>query len=48
VTERGPDDFIFAERLEGSSEELEVLNAKARELEEKTASNVSASLEVSA
>lgn len=42
VTERGPDDFIFAERLEELSEELEVLNAEARELEEKIASNVSA------
>jgi len=28
VTERGLDDFIFAERLEELSEELEVLNGK--------------------
>jgi type I restriction enzyme M protein len=48
VTERGPDDLIFAERLEELNEELEVLNAEARELEEKTASNVAALLEVSA
>jgi type I restriction enzyme M protein len=40
VTERGADEFIFAERLEELSEELETLNAEARELEARIAENV--------
>jgi len=32
---------VFAERLEELNEELEVLNAEARELEEQIAGNVS-------
>lgn len=48
VTERGSDDFVFAERLEELNEELEVLNAGTWELEEIIANNVSALLEVSA
>ena len=35
VTERGEDDFDFAEKLEELNEELEVLNQEARELEER-------------
>jgi type I restriction enzyme M protein len=34
------DDFDFKERLEGLNDELEVLNAEARELEERIAKNV--------
>jgi type I restriction enzyme M protein len=40
VAEREADEFDFAERLEASNEELEVLNAEARELEERIAENV--------
>jgi type I restriction enzyme M protein len=40
VADRGPDDFDFAERLEELSEELEILNAEARELEDTIAVNV--------
>ena len=40
VTERGADEFVFAERLEELNEELEILNAEARELEERIAENV--------
>ena len=42
VAEREADDFEFAERLEELNEELEVLNAEARELEERIAENVGA------
>ena len=45
VAEREADDFVFAERLEELNEELEVLNAEARELEDMIARNVSAILE---
>ena len=41
VAERAADDFEFAERLEELNEELETLNAEARELEERIAENVS-------
>ena len=37
MAERPSDDFDFAERLEELNEELEVLNAEARELEERIA-----------
>lgn len=40
VAEREADDFVFAERLEELNEELEVLNAEARELEDRIAENV--------
>jgi type I restriction enzyme M protein len=40
VADRVEDDFVFAERLEALSEELEVLNAEARELEGRIAENV--------
>lgn len=40
VAERKDDDFDFAERLEELNEELDVLNAEARELEERIAENV--------
>jgi type I restriction enzyme M protein len=40
VADREADDFVFAERLEELNEELEVLNAEARELEERIAENV--------
>lgn len=40
VADRGPDDFVFAERLEELNEELEILNAEARELEEAISANV--------
>jgi type I restriction enzyme M protein len=45
VAERAADDFEFAVRLEELNEELETLNAEARELEEQIASNVMAILE---
>ena len=45
VTDKGPDDFDFAERLEELNEELEVLNNEARELEERIALNVTTLLE---
>jgi type I restriction enzyme M protein len=41
VAERAADDFEFAVRLEELNEELEVLNAEARELEEVISANVS-------
>ena len=41
VAERAADDFEFAVRLEELNEELETLNAEARELEERIAENVS-------
>lgn len=44
VADRGPDDFDFAERLEELNEELEILNAEARELEELISENVQAVL----
>jgi len=40
VAEREEDDFNFRERLEGLNEELELLNAEARELEEQIGENV--------
>ncbi len=45
VAEREADDFVFAERLEELNEELEVLNAEARELEERIGENVARILE---
>jgi type I restriction enzyme M protein len=45
VAARGADDFVFAERLEELNEELEILNAEARNLEERIAENVSQILE---
>jgi type I restriction enzyme M protein len=45
VTERAADDFDFKERLEEMNEELETLNAEARELEERIAENVTQLLE---
>jgi type I restriction enzyme M protein len=45
VAERAPDDFEFAERLEELNEELETLNAEARELEDRIAENVRPLLE---
>jgi type I restriction enzyme M protein len=40
VTARAEDDFDFKERLQELNEELELLNAEARELEERIAENV--------
>ncbi|HWT01577.1 MAG TPA: class I SAM-dependent DNA methyltransferase [Pyrinomonadaceae bacterium] len=45
VVERAADDFDYAERLEELNEELEVLNAEARELEFKVAENVNLIIE---
>lgn len=45
VAERQDDGFEFAERLEELNEELEALNAEARELEERIAENVAMLLE---
>ena len=45
VAERAADDFVFAEKLEELNEELEVLNAEARALEERIGLNVAALLE---
>jgi type I restriction enzyme M protein len=45
VAERAADDFGFAERLEELNEELETLNAEARELEGRIAENAQALLE---
>ena len=45
VAERVADEFIFAERLEELNEELEMLNAEARELEERIGMNVAQLLE---
>jgi type I restriction enzyme M protein len=47
VADRPADDFDFKERLEELNEELEVLNAEARELEERIAANVAMLLESS-
>lgn len=46
VADKAPDDFVFAERLEELSEELEVLNSEARELEQRIAANVAKLIEV--
>jgi type I restriction enzyme M protein len=40
VADREEDDFDFRERLEELNEELELLNAEARELEEQIGQNV--------
>lgn len=45
VAERAADDFDFKDRLEELNEELERLNAEARELEERIAANVALLLE---
>jgi type I restriction enzyme M protein len=45
VADRPADDFVFTERFEELSEELEVLNAEARELETLIADNVAKILE---
>ena len=45
VAARAMDDGDFRERLEALSEELETLNAEARELEERIAANVAQLLE---
>jgi len=45
VAARAEDDFDFKERLEEQNEELETLNAEARELEERIAENVAKLLE---
>lgn len=47
VAERAVDDFDFAERLTELNEELELLNAETRELEEKISENVANLLELS-
>lgn len=47
VAERAVDDFDFAERLTELNEEMELLNAEARELEEKISDNVANLLELS-
>ena len=44
VADRPADDFDFAQRLQELNEELEQLNAQARELEERIAENVTAIL----
>ena len=46
VADREEDDFDFRERLEGLNEELEVLNAEARELEDRIGEKVVKLLEV--
>jgi type I restriction enzyme M protein len=45
VTEKAADDFDFKERLEKLNEELETLNAEARELEERIGVSVAALVE---
>jgi type I restriction enzyme M protein len=45
VQAKAADEFVFAERLEELNEELETLNAEARELEERIAENVAKLLE---
>jgi len=45
VAERAVEDFDFKEKLEALNEELEVLNAEARELEERISENVAMLLE---
>ncbi len=47
VAARAADDFVFVEKLEELNEELEILNAEARELEERIAENVTSLLEES-
>jgi len=47
VTAREEEDFDFKERLEEQNEELEILNAEARELEERIAENVAIIMEAS-
>jgi len=46
ITKRPPDEFDFYERLEELNEELEVLNAEARELEERIAENITQIMEL--
>jgi type I restriction enzyme M protein len=46
VAERAVDDFDFKEKLEELNEELEVLNAESRELEERISENVAMLLEM--
>ena len=48
VADRAADEFEFTARLEELNEELETLNAKARELEERIAENVTLLLETTA
>lgn len=48
VGERAADEFDFSERLEGLNEQLEVLNAEARELELTIAASVTSLLETTA
>jgi len=48
VIDKGSDGVDFAERLEELSEEMEVLNAEARELEERITTSVSTLLEIAA
>ncbi len=45
MADRPAEDFDFAERLTELNEELEVLNAEARELEERIAENMACVLE---
>lgn len=45
VADREADDFVFSERLEELNEELEVLNAEAKELEGQISANVAKLLE---
>ncbi len=45
VADRKEDDFDFFDRLEALNEELEALNAEARELEERISENVAKLLE---
>jgi type I restriction enzyme M protein len=45
VAERAADDFEFTERLEKLNEEMETLNAEARQMEERIAENVASLLE---
>ena len=45
VAQRAVENFDFAKRLEELNEELEVLNAQARELEERIAENLMLLLE---
>ena len=47
VADRAPDDFDFYERLEELNEELDVLNAEARELEASIAESISAVMDAS-
>jgi len=45
IAERAADNFDFLERLEELNEELEVLNAEAREFEERISYNLSSLIE---